>query len=95
MTWWDNLVGAFWILLQSLLWLGAIALVGLVVVAIVMGVYRNIRTGKEPAQDTLMGAAEAAALSRYRNSSTMLDDVDVFVQGADYMYGKLHPKKKR
>lgn len=94
MSWWDNLVGAFSILLQIILWLGVIALAGLVVSAIVMGVWRNIRKGKEPARETLLSAAEAAAISRYRSDHNISDKVDGFIAGADYMWEHLHPTKK-
>lgn len=94
MSWLDNLLGAFWIVLQILLWVGAIALVGLIIAAVISGVWDQLMKRKEPARDTLRGAAEAAAISRYRSEHNISDKVDGFVAGADYMWDKLHPKKK-
>lgn len=90
--WWENLFAAFWVLMQGLLWLGALALVGLVVTAVIAGVWKNLTRGKEPVRATLIGAAEAAAVSRYRLKPDA-SHVTAFVEGADYMWEHLHPKK--
>lgn len=93
MSWWDNLVGAFWILLQAILWIGAIVLAALVVGAVILGVWQHVKRSKEPARQTLLNTAEATALSRYRNEHDPDLHIEAFKQGADYMWEHLHPKK--
>lgn len=95
MPWFDNLIGAFWILLQILLWVGALAVVFAVVAAVILGIWQYITRSrsKEPARQTLLDAAEATAISQYRRERDPLLHVEAFTQGADYMWEHLHPKK--
>lgn len=93
MSWLDNLIGAFWVLLQIILWIGLIALTALVVGAVLHGVWKNLKRSKEPSKEFLMNLAEAAAISQYRRAADIGDKVDTFVAGADYVWEHLHPKK--
>lgn len=94
MTWFDNLIGAFWILLQILLWVGALIIVGLILAIIVSAIWDGAMKRKEPERKTLIGAAEATAISRYRLKPDA-SHVTAFVEGAEYMWEHLHPTRKK
>lgn len=93
--WWENLFAAFWILLQFIFWVAVILIALAVLGALALGLWNMLKRSlapKEPARETLVGAAEAAAVSRYRLKPDA-SHVAAFVEGAEYMWEHLHPKK--
>lgn len=92
--WYENLFGAFWILLQILLWVGALSLVGLLFAIVISAVWNGLVKSKEPARQMLLNNAEATAISRYRLAANE-SHITAFVEGADYMWEHLHPTRKK
>lgn len=94
--WWENLFAAFWILLQFIFWVTVVLIALAILGALTLGLWNALKKAvapKEPARQTLLDAAEAAAISRYRREREVLPHVEAFTQGADYMWEHLHPKK--
>ncbi|QCW22317.1 hypothetical protein SEA_LUNA18_49 [Microbacterium phage Luna18] len=93
--WYENLFGAFWILLQGILWIGAIIVAALVVGAVITGVWKKLMEKEEPARQVLLNNAEARAISMYRDERDPQLLVNTYTRGADYMWEALHPKPER
>lgn len=95
MDWFDNLVGAFWILLQIMLWVGLLSTVGLILVIVISAIWDGAMRRKLPTRQRVLDNAQARAISTYRHSPHTVTEVDAFVQGADYAYSVLNPNRKK